>query len=124
MRRRILIVDDDEDFRTSLSDGLRWRGHDVHHAGGIAGAVALATQAMPEVVLVEIALSRPHGFLLARTLRRLLPNTLMMGVTSYARLAPEEQDGAGIACIFLKPVAVDEVAPLIESWTPRSRPTR
>jgi CheY-like chemotaxis protein len=119
--RRILIVDGDESFRMSLSDGLRRRGHAIHHTGDAIAAVSIANRTKPEVVLVEISHPEPHGFERARILRRLLPGALLIGITAQARLAPQEQDQSGIACMFLKPVVLDDLVPLIEGWIPPRR---
>jgi len=45
----------------------------------------------------------------------------LIGITARARLSPEQEDQSGIACMFLKPVALDDLVPIIEGWVPPDR---
>jgi two-component system response regulator RegA len=116
--RRVLLIDDDEDFCTLIADGLRGRGHDVPFATTATDGLAKAEQIQPEVVLVDIFLPDQNGFSLARDLRKTLPNALIMGVTAFPRPPTPEQLQCGIACMFLKPCDYRDIARLIEGWHP------
>jgi len=54
--RTILVVDDDEEFRTRLVRALRDRGLDANGAADDDSAMACARQESPEVALVDLRL--------------------------------------------------------------------
>jgi CheY-like chemotaxis protein len=85
--RRVLIVDDDADFRESLAALLRGDGHDVRCVRDGKQALAEAGNWLPDVVLLDIFMPGQDGFAIARKLRKQfpeLPMTLVM--TSAAEL--------------------------------------
>lgn len=85
--RRVLIVDDDQDFAGSLAALLEMEGYVIAVAHDGAGAKArveaMATEA-PGVALVDIRLGREDGVALATELGRIRPDLLVVMVTAYA----------------------------------------
>jgi signal transduction histidine kinase len=69
IRRRVLVVEDNEDAREMLRSALTLAGHEVHEAGDGATAVALATAVAPEVALIDIGLPGMDGYDVARHIR-------------------------------------------------------
>jgi CheY-like chemotaxis protein len=68
----ILLVDDDQAYRSALADVLRAAGHDdVHEAGTVAAALAAAKRVRPDVALVDVGLPDGDGLQLARELAQL-----------------------------------------------------
>jgi DNA-binding NarL/FixJ family response regulator len=68
----ILVVDDDDGFRSLVAEALRAAGHDrVHEASTVAGALGVAAELAPDVALVDIGLPDGDGFRLAGELARL-----------------------------------------------------
>ena len=68
-RRRVLVVDDNEDVRTSVSDMLRDAGYEVEAAPDGTAAVDLAERWRPHCVLVDLNMPIVNGYELARQLR-------------------------------------------------------
>jgi signal transduction histidine kinase/ActR/RegA family two-component response regulator len=68
-RKRILVVDDNQDAATSLSLLLGLSGHEVRVAHLARDAVELANAFRPEVALLDIGLPDMSGHELARALR-------------------------------------------------------
>jgi DNA-binding NarL/FixJ family response regulator len=110
---RILIVDDHavvrEGLRTflSLQDGLEVVGE----AGDGEAAVRVAEQLRPDVVLMDLVMPRQDGVAAMRELRRRLPGTRVIVLTSFTedqRLLPAIQ--AGAAGYLLKSVQPSELA--------------
>lgn len=55
----VVIIDDDGEFRSSASALLRLRGYEVVGEGGtVSGALELVSTSQPDVVLLDIHLSR------------------------------------------------------------------
>src|SRR5262249_36174068 len=68
-RRRILLVDDNEDALMILGDLLGAAGHEVRTASDPASALAIARAFRPEVAILDIGLPIIDGYELARRLR-------------------------------------------------------
>lgn len=64
MKKRVLIVDDDEDIRRNLEDLMVFEGYDVETAeDGVRGLALLRTAAvMPDVILLDLMMPRMDGF--------------------------------------------------------------
>jgi DNA-binding NarL/FixJ family response regulator len=110
---RVLVVDDHavvrEGLRTflSLQDGLEVVGE----AGDGEAAVRVAEQLRPDVVLMDLVMPRQDGVAAMRELRRRLPGTRVIVLTSFTedqRLLPAIQ--AGAAGYLLKSVQPAELA--------------
>jgi DNA-binding NarL/FixJ family response regulator len=110
---RVLVVDDHavvrEGLRTflSLQDGLEVVGE----AGDGEAAVRVAEQLRPDVVLMDLVMPRQDGVAAMRELRRRLPGTRVIVLTSFTedqRLLPAIQ--AGAAGYLLKTVQPAELA--------------
>ena len=110
---RVLVVDDHavvrEGLRTflSLQDGLEVVGE----AADGEAAVRVAEQLRPDVVLMDLVMPRQDGVAAMRELRRRLPGTRVIVLTSFTedqRLLPAIQ--AGAAGYLLKSVQPAELA--------------
>jgi PAS domain S-box-containing protein len=86
IRRRVLIIEDNDDARQMLRHLLDRAGHEVHEAAegtdGLARALALA----PDAVIVDIGLPGLDGYTIARRLREAgPPGVLLVAVTGYGQ---------------------------------------
>ncbi|MEB2344379.1 MAG: response regulator [Deltaproteobacteria bacterium] len=87
MSRCLLLVEDDADYRSLLSDFLRSLGHAVlefasaeEALGHMDGADAEA----PSLVLTDLRMARMSGLDLARTLRRAHPRLPIILMTAFS----------------------------------------
>ena len=86
----ILLVDDDEAYRSALADTLRAAGHDrVHEAGTVAGALSAAARVRPDVALVDIGLSDGDGFELSCQLARFVEAPRIVLISADADAADD-----------------------------------
>jgi len=67
---RILVADDSQDGADSLGFLLRAAGHDVTTVYDGAGAIRLAGELKPDVVLLDIGMPEVSGYDVARAIRR------------------------------------------------------
>lgn len=79
-RRRILVVDDNEDAADMLACLLRAWGHDVIAVYDGEAALRAAQDDPPELVLMDIAMPGLDGYATARRLRELHPRSGMVVV--------------------------------------------
>ena len=105
--RRVVVVEDNPDIRTTLDLMLRLWGHDVASADdGVAGLECIL-RSEPDFALIDIGLPGMNGYDVARAVRRRLPNSAikLIAVTGYGQ--PNDlvaSSDAGFDEHLLKPV--------------------
>ncbi|MFW6066806.1 MAG: response regulator [Myxococcota bacterium] len=114
--RTILVVDDNRDAVLLLSRMLARWGHTVHTAHDGAGAVQMADEHRPDVVLLDIGLPVMDGYEVAEKLQSLDPpyQGTLVALTGYGKeedLARAEQ--AGFTRHLLKPVDLGVLSRLL-----------
>ena len=105
-RRRILIVEDNEDARDALRMLLELDGHAVEAAAEGAEALDLVRAKDPDVALVDIGLPGIDGYEIARRIRAVDgKRPLLIALTGYGQ--PEDRrraTEAGFDSMLVKPV--------------------
>jgi len=105
--RRILVVDDNSDAATSLSELLKMDGHQTQPAFSAEEALSLAQSFNPEVVLLDIGLPHMDGYEVARRLRHsiLRKGATLIALTGYGQAEDRERaKAAGFDAHLVKPV--------------------
>ncbi|MGH7314624.1 MAG: ATP-binding protein [Candidatus Rokuibacteriota bacterium] len=117
-RRRILIVEDNDDAREMLRMALTLNGHEVHEAvdgtSGLAQAIALR----PDVALIDVGLPGLDGYEVARRLAAVKGRESMrlIAITGYGQAEDRRRAlDAGFDAHVTKPVAPDRLAELIDA---------
>ena len=106
----LLIVDDDEVFRTRLARAFRERGYDVRAAGNYDEALAAARDESPEMAIVDLRMPGPSGLELVRDLKALDPSTRILVLTGYGSIATAiEAVRIGATYYLPKPADVDDI---------------
>jgi len=114
-RKRILLVEDDEDLRQSLCELLRGvEGCRVRAAGTAEGALRLARQEAPDLALIDLDLPDMPGDVLALTLAAATPRAQLVAVSGHAT-EPDRVRAriAGFERLLVKPFQIDELRDLI-----------
>lgn len=107
---RILIVEDDEVFRNLLVDTLS-ADYDVHQAASGEDAVFLASDLLPQIVLLDVRMSGMDGYEVCRALKADLPDlrvVLMSGSDTEEFHAAAYEAGADD--VLNKPFQLAELA--------------
>jgi len=86
MKHTILLVDDQEDFRSLLSDNFRARGYNVMEVPDGAGLRRAFEGPQPDVALLDMKLPDADGLDLLPVLKRQWPDTEAIVLTGYATL--------------------------------------
>jgi two-component system CheB/CheR fusion protein len=114
----ILVVDDNADAAESLAIVLEYEGYRVMTAHGGQQALAIAEQARPAAVLLDLSLPDIDGFEVARRLRQRESASsgrlLLVAISGHG--SPEDVEAcnaAGFDVHFLKPVPPDSVVDLL-----------
>jgi two-component system cell cycle response regulator DivK len=93
MRKRILVVEDQEDLRAILRDLLTGSGYDVAEAADGRDGVAKARAERPDLILMDIQLPVLNGYEATRQIKAdpNLEATPIIAVSSYAMKGDEEK---------------------------------
>lgn len=68
-KRKILVVDDEKDFRQIVADFLSSCGYEVKTGSDGAEAVALAGSFLPDLIICDVMMPVKNGFQVCRELR-------------------------------------------------------
>jgi len=106
----ILVVDDDQTFRTRLARAFRDRGYDVAVAGDYETAMDQARGDSPEYAVIDLKMPGRSGLELARDLKAIDPTTRILILTGYGSIATAvEAMRLGVAWYLTKPADADDI---------------
>lgn len=101
----LLVVDDDEAFRTAIGEAIERRGFSVSLAGSMGPALDLAREKIFEYALVDVRMPGESGIELVRALRAIDEGTRVVVLTGYGTIANAvEAMRAGAFNYLTKPV--------------------
>ena len=125
-RRRILLIEDEDDLRQTLMGVLTGWGHDVTPAGdGVVGSRLLADQLF-DLLITDIVLPEQDGIEIIITARRRDPVMPILAMTGggrgrnmdFLRLAQD----VGANMVIRKPFRIAELRAAIDSLMPSPAP--
>ena len=121
MKKRVLVVEDDEALAQVVSDILVFEGFDVSLVSDGDRAVARAAEFMPDLVLLDLTLPGRSGFDLCQILRRNGRAGVII-LTARGQKADKVRGlGAGADDYVTKPFDVDELLARIRAVIRRVR---
>jgi CheY-like chemotaxis protein len=103
--KRVLVVDDNIDAGTTLTEVLRFDGHIAEVVHTARSALERFPRFLPDVVLLDIGLPDMNGYEVAKELRALDDSVRLVALTGYG----QEEDklrtrAAGFDAHMVKPV--------------------
>lgn len=114
-KTRILVVDDDELIRTSLSELLRLEGYETETAASVQQASAHLAAETFEVVIADVSMPEVDGFELLKMIRNRYPETAVIMITGYGTIeSAVEAIKHGAFDYLTKPIIDDEIKLVIE----------
>jgi DNA-binding NtrC family response regulator len=114
MNRRVILVDDDEDVRTSLAEALGEGDYEVEIASSVEEALRLLDRCAPDVVLSDVRMPGVDGLELLRLLRERAPQADVILMTAYDDMPTVVRAMRGGAVEFLvKPLDLHELRDLL-----------
>jgi DNA-binding NtrC family response regulator len=111
---RVLVVDDETDFRESLVEILQIKGHSTLDAGSVADYFALESGESFDLAVIDRQLTDGDGLQILEHIRetRKIPAVLITGSAEFELANPNTQPAADL-CIA-KPFAVQPLLDFIE----------
>jgi two-component system response regulator RegA len=109
-QRTLIVVDDDDTFRSQLLRALTRRGFAARGASNADEALALARDESPEMAVVDLRMPGASGLDLVRELKAIDPTTTIVVLTGYGSIATAvEAMRLGAAHYLSKPADVDDI---------------
>jgi two-component system response regulator RegA len=106
----LLVVDDDEVFRTRLAFTMRARGFEVREAASPDEAVRLAKEDSAEYAIVDLKMPGATGLQLVSELLSVDPTTRVLVLTGYGSIATAvEAIRLGAADYLTKPADAEQI---------------
>jgi two-component system, response regulator RegA len=106
----LLLVDDDERFRTRLAKAFTTRGFEVRIAASYEDAIRAASEESPEFAVVDLKMPGRSGLELIKSLKELEPATNIVVLTGYGSIATAlDAVQLGATHYLTKPADVDEI---------------
>ena len=118
VRRRVLIVDDNQDGAESLAVLLQLGGHETHTAHDGQQAIEDAERLRPDIVLLDIGLPRLNGYEVCRRIREQPwgKELSMVAVTGWGQQEDRRRSQeAGFDTHIVKPVEPEALMDLLAS---------
>jgi DNA-binding response OmpR family regulator len=121
-KRRVLIVDDNQDLAEAAHLFLEANGHEVRTAQDGPCALRLAMDFQPDVVVVDIGLPGMDGYELARRLRELLPGLAIAALSGW-RIDPGDRRArdSGFSTYFTKPADPEKLLEFVAALPPPAK---
>ena len=112
---RLLLVDDEEDFRTTLANRLKRRNMDVTDAGSGEEAIEIIGQKSFDVAVVDIKMPGMDGIETLRLIRKIDPLLEVILLTGHASVeAGIEGIKSGAYDYVIKPCSVNDLMVKVE----------
>jgi PAS domain S-box-containing protein len=121
-RRRILIVDDNEDGAESLAMMLRLQGHETRTASDGPEGLTTAERFRPEAILLDIGLPTLNGYEVCRRIREQPwgKDVMLVAVTGWGQEEDRDQSKtAGFDAHVVKPVDRQVIGKLLAGLASR-----
>jgi two-component system response regulator RegA len=123
----VLVVEDDNAFRTLLMNAFRDRGYEAQGAADAASAIHAAQQESPEMAVVDLRLPDRSGLDVVRELKAIDPSTAIVVLTGYGSIATAlESVRLGAVHYLTKPTDADRILAAFQhglASRPRDLPT-
>ncbi|WP_394832138.1 response regulator transcription factor [Pendulispora rubella] len=121
--RSILVVDDDDTFRTRLVRAFADRGFDARGAANGEEALRRARTESPEYAVVDLRMPGDFGLDVVRALREIDEATRIVVLTGYGSIATAiEAIRMGAVDYLTKPADADQILAAFETGQKGKRP--
>jgi PAS domain S-box-containing protein len=118
IRRRILVVDDNQDSATSLAMILGLTGHETRTANDGIEAIEVADEFRPHAIVLDIGMPKLNGYEVARHVRQKEwgRQVLLIALTGWGQETDRlRSSDAGFDAHLIKPVDANELQRLLAS---------
>ncbi len=121
---RVLVVDDETEFSSTLSKVLRRRGYAVDTRASGEAALAALAEAPFEAVVLDVKMPGMQGPEVLDAIRQAYPATQVILMTGHLSAgAGGDAPGTGAFAYLLKPCPIPDLLAVIDAAVARARDT-
>ncbi len=111
----ILVLEDEEPARASLVEALKAAGYRVVSAADGPTGLAMLHTVRFDLVLADLALPQRSGLAVARSVKRVSPETVVVLMTGWGHLLePERLREQGVDLMLVKPFRTERLLAVVE----------
>ena len=125
-KRRILVVDDNEDVAIMLARVLQFMGNETEIANDGMKAVSIMRTWNPEIIFLDLGMPTLDGFEVARRIRceKLAHQPLIVALSGWSSDEDRKKTkAAGFDMHLRKPIEIDQLITILDSLDLRSIPS-
>lgn len=112
---KILVVDDEVEFASALSERLQLRDYDVKVASNALEALAAIHKDRPDVVLLDLRIPGMDGIEILKTIKQYDPTIEVIMLTGHGdKESVEEGMKGGVFEYIMKPIDISELTSKID----------
>ena len=112
---RLLVVDDEDQFRASLAKQLRNRGFKVYESSNGEDAIKIVRHKNPEVVLLDQKMPHMDGIQTLKELKKIRPEVQVIMHTAYGNIESARVTGKhDVFCYLEKPCDLNQLISMIK----------
>ncbi len=115
-RTKVLLVDDEVEFATALSQRLQLRKYDAKAVFCAEDALAVVHSNPPDVILLDLKMPGMSGFEVLRAVRQFNPTVEVIILSGHGSMqSRDEATESGIFDYVMKPIDIEELTQKIDS---------
>ncbi|MGO9015204.1 MAG: response regulator [Dissulfurispiraceae bacterium] len=115
LQTKVLIVDDEVDFASTLAERLQMRGYIAKSVYCAEDAIALSRSDPPDVMLLDLRMPGMSGIKVLQTIKQFNPSIQVIMLTG---LGPSEESAEGMKSgafdYIMKPIDIESLVEKIE----------
>lgn len=115
MNPRLLVVDDENDLRNTLSEFLELEDYKVFQASDGDEGLEIYKNEKIDVVISDIKMPRKSGIELLEDLKKLDPNSKVLLISGYTEISRDDLIKKGALGFLDKPIDFEEMLGLLRS---------
>jgi DNA-binding NtrC family response regulator len=109
-RTKVLLVDDEVEFASALSERLQMRNYDVRTASNGLEAMALFHASPPDIVLLDLRIPGMDGLEILSNIKKFDPSIEVLMLTGHGdRESVQKGMQTGALEYIMKPIDIDEL---------------
>ena len=117
LKKKVLVVDDDEVIRDLLINFLKFSGYDGIGAPNGQKALEIVIADAPDMIITDIHMPLMNGFQLLRAVKRINPDLPVIFITGFAHFRRFFADKTARADGFLeKPFSLEAIDGLVKKY--------
>ena len=117
---KILLVDDEVDFVSTLAERLSMRGYDATWCASASEAMARAETEAFDVAVLDVKMPGVGGIALRKSLQNIFPNMCFIFITGHGSEDDFNAGNEGAVSYLGKPINIDQLILTLNELTSKT----